>query len=335
VLEPAVATYLSGVERRNDKSGILLVLLAGILWGTVGPAQVLASTDVTPAALGGARILSGGLVLAVVVLATDPRTYRALTRPAWPALLAASAATATFQTAFMTSVATTGAAVATAVTFGIAPVSTGVCERLVLGIRLSRRWAAGTVCAVVGCGLVTMPAGGVRVDLMGAALAALAGACFGVYTVAAKLLIRHEVGIPAAVSVTLLVGGATLAPWTLAALPTLTEPRALTLVLWLGPVTAALAYWFFVTGLRRVTAATAGTLSLVEPLVAAVLAVVVLGERPSAPVTAGAVLLLGGLVAVSRPPRQPTADAAHRPRTRSRPAAGRARAQAQTGSSAR
>lgn len=42
-------------------------------------------------------------------------------------------------------------------------------------------------------------------------------------------------------------------------------------------------------------------LSLVEPLVAAALAVLLLGERLSAPVTAGAVLLLGGLVVVSRP----------------------------------
>jgi DME family drug/metabolite transporter len=60
----------------------------------------------------------------------------------------------------------------------------------------------------------------------------------------------------------------------------------------------AAAYWFFVTGLRRVSAATAGTLSLVEPLVAAALAVLLLGERPSAPVATGAVLLLGGLVIV-------------------------------------
>jgi DME family drug/metabolite transporter len=110
---PPLRLSVLGVERRNGGSGILLVLLAGILWATVGPAQVLAGTDVPPAALGGARILSGGLVLAVVVLATDPLTYRALTRPTWPALLAASAATATFQAAFMTAVATTGAAVAT------------------------------------------------------------------------------------------------------------------------------------------------------------------------------------------------------------------------------
>jgi drug/metabolite transporter, DME family len=298
------------VEQRDQRSGVLLVLAAGTLWGTVGPAQVLAGAAVEPAALGGARILLGGLVLAAAVLATDPASLRGLTARRWPALLAASAATATFQAAFLMSVATTGAAAATAVTFGVAPVATGMAERIALGTELSRRWTAGTVCAVLGCAVLVIPAGGVQVDAVGIALGVLAGGCFGVYTVAAKQLIRHGAAMPAAVAVTLLVGGTALAPWTLSALPELTAPRTLALVLWLGPVTAAAAYWFFVTGLRRVSAATAGTLSLVEPLVATALAVLVLGERPSAPVTAGAVLLLGGLVVVSLGPartaRQPT-----------------------------
>ncbi|GAA5128075.1 DMT family transporter [Pseudonocardia adelaidensis] len=287
------------MEQRDQRSGVLLVLAAGALWGTVGPAQVLAGPAVEPVALGGARILLGGLVLAAAVLATDPGSLRGLVTRRWPALLAASAATATFQAAFLMSVATTGAAAATAVTFGVAPVATGVAQRVALGTALSRRWVAGTVCAVLGCAVLVTPAGGVPVDVAGLALGVLAGGCFGVYTVAAKRLIGHGAAMPAAVAVTLLVGGSVLLPWTIAALPALTEPRILALVLWLGPVTAAAAYWCFVTGLHRVSAATAGTLSLVEPLVAAALAVVVLGERPSAPVTAGAVLLLGGLVLVS------------------------------------
>ncbi|WP_211366817.1 DMT family transporter [Pseudonocardia kunmingensis] len=289
------------MEQQKDRFGVPLVLLAGALWGTVGPAQLLAGPVAGPAALGGARILVGGLVLAAVVLATAPRSFRLLTGCTWPAVLAAAAATATFQTAFMTSVVTTGAAVATALTFGVAPVATGICERIALGTRLTRHWVAGTGCAVVGCVLVVTPSDGVRVDLVGAALGVLAGACFGVYTVSAKRLIHRGVPMPAAVAVTLLVGGSVLAPWTLAAVPGLATPRGLALVVWLGPVTAAAAYWFFVTGLRRVSAATAGTLSLVEPLVAAGLAVLLLGERLSAPVTAGAVLLLGGLVVVARP----------------------------------
>jgi DME family drug/metabolite transporter len=304
------------VEQKEDRSGVSLVLLAGILWGTVGPVQVLAGPVAGPVALGGARILVGGLVLAAVVLATDPASFRSLGGRSWPAVAAASAATATFQTAFMTSVSLTGAAVATALTFGVAPVATGICERVATGARLTRHWVAGTGCAVVGCVLVVAPAGSVRVDPAGAALGVLAGACFGVYTVAAKRLIDRGVAMPAAVAVTLVVGGAVLAPWTLAAVPELVTPHGLALVVWLGPVTAAAAYWFFVTGLRRVSAATAGTLSLVEPLVAAGLAVLLLGERPSAPVTAGAVLLLGGLVVVAGPWRRRPSARRRGPRTR-------------------
>jgi drug/metabolite transporter, DME family len=107
----------------------------------------------------------------------------------------------------------------------------------------------------------------------------------------------------AAVSVTLLTGGVCLAPWTLPSLPELGTTRSLILVGWLGPITAALAYCLFVAGLRRVTAATAGTLALAEPLVATTLAVLFLGERMSLPVAAGSLLLLAGLVIVSVPRR--------------------------------
>jgi len=303
--------------RRNDSSAILLVLAAGLLWGTVGPAEILANSPAGPVAVGGARILTGGLVLAAVTLATKPGAFRALPRAAWPAILAASAATAIFQGTFLTSAARTGAAVATAVTFGIAPVSTGLCEWVVLGARPPRRWAAGTACAVAGCALFSVPAGPLRVDGLGLVCGVVAGGCFGVYTVSAKRLIRAEVNMLTAVPVTLLLGGAVLCPWTLPRLPALAAPRSLVLVAWLGPVTAALAYWFFVTGLRRVTAATAGTLSLAEPLVATVLAVGILRERLSPALVAGSLLLLGGLIIVSVPWPAP------RPRRR-RSASGRA-----------
>ncbi|OLT11316.1 hypothetical protein BJF79_24495 [Actinomadura sp. CNU-125] len=152
-----------------------------------------------------------------------------------------------------------------------------------------------------GRALLTVPQGAVRVDPAGIAMSLAAGCCFGVYTVAAKLLTGRGVGMAAAVSVTLLEGGAALLPWTIAALPALAEPRAAVLVGWLGVAATAAAYMCFVTGLGRVSAATAGTLSLVEPLVAVVLAVLVLGEPMPLPVVAGTVLLLGGLAVVSLP----------------------------------
>jgi DME family drug/metabolite transporter len=291
---------------RNNLSAILVVLAAGLLWGTVGPAEILAHPQAGPVAVGGARILSGGLVLAAITLIGNPRAFRTLSREAWPSVLAASAATATFQGTFLTSAARTGAAVATAVTFGIAPVSTGLCERIMLGTRLPRRWAAGTACAIAGCVLISAPlgagpAGQARADIYGIACGVVAGVCFGVYTVSAKRLIGGNVSMLAAVPVTLLLGGAALAPWTLSALVRLSAPRSLALVAWLGPVTVALAYWLYVAGLRRLTAATAATLSLAEPLVATALGIGILGERLSLSIAAGTLLLLGGLVLVSVP----------------------------------
>ncbi|NKZ03979.1 EamA family transporter [Actinomadura latina] len=299
------------MHRHIDLSGALLVLAAGVLWGTVGPAQVLAGPDAGPVAVGGARIFAGGLILAGVVLVRNRGAFRALTRRTWPPVLAASAATGIFQAAFFSAVDRTGAAVATAVVFGLAPVSTGLCERLALGTRLSRRWWAGTACAIGGVALLTMPGAAVHADPPGILLSLVAGTCFGVYTVSAKVLTGRDVGMAAAVSVTLLIGGAALLPWTLAALPALAEPRSAALVAWLAIAATAGAYMSFVTGLERVTAATAGTLSLAEPLVAAGLAIAVLGERMSAPVAAGTLLLFGGLCVVSVPARAARYDGVH------------------------
>ena len=302
--------------QRNGFSAILIVLAAGLLWGTVGPAEILANSPAGPVAVGGARILSGGLVLAAIMLVRDPGAFRALPRSAWPALLAASAATAIFQGTFLTSAARTGAAVATAVTFGIVPVSTGLCERIVLGTRLPRRWILGTAGAIAGCALISAPhgagsAGRGGIDMVGIACGVVAGGCFGVYTVSAKHLIRANVNMLAAVPVTLVLGGAALAPWLLPKLPALTGPRSLGLIMWLGPVTVALAYWLYVTGLRRVTAATAATLSLAEPFVAAALGIGLLHERLSLHMAAGTLLLLGGLIVVSV--RTAPADGTGRP----------------------
>lgn len=281
------------------------MLAAGVLWGTVGPAQVLAESPAGPVAVGGARIFSGGLILAGLVLLTGRRAFGTPPRRAWGPLAAASAATGTFQAAFFSAVNLTGAAVATAVVFGLAPVSTGLCERIVLGSRPSRRWWAGTACATGGVALLTLPGAAAGIDPAGIALSLLAATCFGVYTVSAKILTGRGAGMAAAVSVTLLAGGAALLPWTLAELPALAAPRSAALVAWLGVAGTAVAYMCFVAGLGRVTAAAAGTLSLAEPLVAAGLAVLLLGERVPAPVAAGSLLLLSGLVIVSVPARVP------------------------------
>nr|WP_268932579.1 EamA family transporter [Microbacterium paulum] len=73
------------------------------------------------------------------------------------------------------------------------------------------------------------------------------------------------------------------------------QPRGLGLVLWLGLATISVAYVLFTWGLQGVSAATAATLTLAEPLTAALLGLTVLGEHLSPLAVAGLVVLAAGL----------------------------------------
>ncbi|MEU6235743.1 DMT family transporter, partial [Kitasatospora sp. NPDC047058] len=167
------------------RAGVVPVLAAAVLWGTVGPAQLLADAGVDPVALGACRMLLGGAVLCAVAL--RPRGLRTLGGAgvrSW--LLPSVAVTALFQVAFLQAVERTGAAVATAVAFGTVPAVSGLCARALTGERLDARWLGGSGCAVVGIALLLLPGRGGTGDPAGVLLATVAGAAFGVYIVAAK-----------------------------------------------------------------------------------------------------------------------------------------------------
>lgn len=289
-------------QKNGSSIGPALVLTAAVLWGTVGPAQVLAGSSMTPAALGGWRLLTGGLILGAFTV--RPRTMRALSdRAVLRPLLVCALSTALYQAAFLSSVARTGAALATVIALGIAPAATGVCARRVTGERMSAAWVASTVAAIAGCALLLKPGAGSAVDPLGLLLAVAAGTCYGLYTVFAKQLAAADraADVPALSALSLLLGSLPLLPWMIADSAPLRDDATLSLIAWLGLATTAAAYWLFTTGLVRVRATTAGTLSLAEPLAAALIGVLLLHERLSPSAWAGCALILGGMIATCLP----------------------------------
>ena len=78
----------------------------------------------------------------------------------------------------------------------------------------------------------------------------------------------------------------------------------LAMAVFLGAVPTALAYVLFARGLSSLTPGETATLTLAEPLTAAGLGIVALGERPGAVAAAGAGLVLAGLLALAVPGRR-------------------------------
>jgi DME family drug/metabolite transporter len=102
-----------------------------------------------------------------------------------------------------------------------------------------------------------------------------------------------------------LLGGAAvlLAPVLAASSPGwLASARGLTVALYLGLITVV-GYLLVGRGLRTVPAPVAVTLGLAEPLVAALLGVLVLGERLTATATAGLILIGLALAVLAVPAR--------------------------------
>jgi DME family drug/metabolite transporter len=285
-------------------------LAAASLWGASGPAQALAHVHASPAAVGAARLLIGGLVLALVALCGRTGVRAWLCGRDWRWLALAAVSTGVFQAAFFAAVNRTGAALATLVALGAAPVATGLGAHLAHGEPLGRGWAVATAAAVAGCGLLVLPGAQTAVDAPGVVLALLAAACYAGYTVAAKRLLREQRPVEGVIAASVLGGALILAPALAAGSAGLVTGRGVALVAFLGLASTATAYVLFVRGLRSVPASTAGTLSLAEPLVAVVLGVLVIGERLTPIEIVGAVLLLGGIAIAALgayPPPEPAA----------------------------
>jgi DME family drug/metabolite transporter len=292
------------------------VLIAAVLFGTTGTAQAL-GPSLEPLAIGAARILIGAALLAAVALASGARRVVADRS----AILLAGACVAVYQATFFAALAETGVAVGTVVAIGSAPAFAGLFARAFAGEPLRWRWALATALACAGvCLLVLAGGAGGEVSGVGVALALVSGAGYAGYAVVSKRMLAAG-GSPEAVMATVFGAGALLLLPVFALVPAggLLQPGGAVLALYLGAIPTALAYLLFARGLERIGAGETATLTLAEPLTAAALGVIALGERPSAAAAAGAALVLSGLAVLALWPARgaragagaPTGAAAH------------------------
>lgn len=283
--------------------GTVLVVSAAVLWGTTGTAQALGPAA-SPLAIGSARLVVAGVVLgSLAVLAGSPGSRRRLL--GLPTL-AGAAGMAAYQPLFFTAVDRTGVAVGTVVALGSAPPAVAGLEWLVARRGPDRRWAVATVPALLGLVLLGSQAGGVRADGGGVAAALGAGMAYAVFTVAMARLAPDGPAIESAGAVFALAAVLLVPLVVTLDFAWVTTLPGLATVGWLAIGATVVSYLLFTAGLRTTPAATAATLTLAEPVTAALLAVVVVGERPGVLAWVGIALVVVGLVLTGRAATRPT-----------------------------
>lgn len=281
-------------QTERTGSGAWLVLVAAVCWGTTGTAQAFAPAGASPLSVGAVRIAIGGAALLLWALLRRSFDRR---RP-WPvgATIVAAACMAAYQLCFFAAVARTGVAVGTVVAIGSGPIIAGILAWLVSREVPGWSWLLATVVATSGCVILGLGSGAVTIDVTGILLAVGAGGSYALYVLASKGLVAAQ-RPEAAMGVVFGLGALMLTPiYFTQSFTWLAEPRGLAVALHLGLITVAFAYVVFATALTTTPIATAVTLTLGEPLTAALLGVFVLHESLTPMEMAGVALLLLGLV---------------------------------------
>lgn len=272
------------------------VLLAAVLWGTVGTTQTFLTDGINPLTVAMMRSAVGGGTLLFIAILMRKIKFR---HWAWKYTFFAALSMALFQPLFFSSVRLTGVAIGTVVTIGSSPVFAGLIDWLYFKNKPTRTWGVATLLAIVGCVLLFVNKGEVTVNPVGIAMALCAGTAFAIYTHVSKALMEKEEALPA-VAMTFSISALLLCPISLVyGIEWVGQSANWLPLAFMGVFGTSIAYLLFLTGLQKISSSSAVTLSLGEPLTAAILGVFLVGEYLSVTAWIGVAMLLGGILVIT------------------------------------
>lgn len=291
-------------------SAVWALVASSILWGTTGTAATLFPDAVSPLAIGASTMTLGGVLLFVLSRRAALAVIRDRGVRGW--LLAAALGMVAYPLSFYASMDLAGVAIGNVVSLGSGPLFAALLEWRVSRSALTRRWMLSAGIAITGMSLLVVGGHGAGSPVnaasipAGVALGLVAGAGYAIFTFASGIVIRRghtgratmgaAFGLAAVpLAAVLVVTGA----------PLLSSATSIAVAAYLAIGPMFVAYLFFAMGVRALASSSVTVVTLLEPLVATLLAVAVVGERLEPVGWIGLAMILVGVTVLSsaRPAR--------------------------------
>ncbi|OLC28992.1 MAG: hypothetical protein AUH31_07820 [Armatimonadetes bacterium 13_1_40CM_64_14] len=276
-----------------------LILAAALLWSSLGVAGRFAfRAGVVPLEAAFYRAAISFACLLLLLAATNRRALRI--RPRDLGLFAAFGllGVAAFFVVYMIAINTSTVATA-AILLYTAPAFVIVLSALLFGETLTTPKAIAVACAFIGCVLVGRgyDLSSLRLNLPGVLAGLASGLAYALYTIFGKIALRRYTPLTT-LTYALGFGAIFLGTPALATgvIPQAHPSSAWMALVYLALVTTLLAQGLYLAGLRYIDAGPASLLATVEPVTAAFLGYIVLGERLEELQIAGGVLVVGAVM---------------------------------------
>lgn len=267
--------------------GFIAVLSAAFLWGTTGTIATFAP-NLSPLAIGAAAMGGGGLLQAILARKSIKNNIAQINSNL--VILAIGVISVfIYPLAFYSSMHLAGITIGTVVSIGTAPLFTALLERFFDHKKLSIKWFICFILGISGVILLSLGESHSSISseqiknngqILGIFLGALAGLTYALYSWIAKKLIDRGIDSKASMGLIFGIGSLFLLPTLFFTGGNLFDENInIYVVGYMMLIPMFLGYVLFGYGLKTVPASKAITLTLFEPLVAAVLAIALVGEE--------------------------------------------------------
>lgn len=277
----------------------IFIVIAGVLWGT-SPLFVsyLSPRGFSSVELTSVRALITGIALGCLILFTKRTKFRASPLNLLLFILngAAFVGTASF---YFQGIKMTSSATAVVLMY-TAPIYVLIFSVIFLGERLTRLKVFSMALMLVGCVLVSGIAEGFAFDGVGVIFGVLAGISYGAYNIITKILMRRGSDPTATTfysfSFAAVISLFIVPPTELFGCVADNLPMSVPMLILFGITTCVAPYFLYTFALRDLSAGTASSLGIIEPMSATLFSAVFLSEIPSIFSWIGIVLILGAVV---------------------------------------
>lgn len=259
----------------SPKDGSLLVFLGALFFSGSGTIQSYAPSEATAFILGALRLLAAGIFL--IIWCCSKNLLQPLKNVNKFKVLLSALALAGFQLSFFLGVRSAGVAVGTVVTIGTTPIMAAVFGLIFFKEIPQKSWYISTAIAIFG--LVLLNIHGMNTFNINSILfPVLAGTIYAFYLSQSKELLQ-KVRPELIMMYLFILSSLILLPlWFIFPCAWVLTTRGMLIAIGLGVITTAIPYCLVMAGLKNCDTAKAATLSLGEPLGAAILGFTLLHE---------------------------------------------------------